>query len=59
MRKNYSQVRKQRELAKKARQQEKQERRSARLGATGPAPATETPEAEPVTGSDGTVRGAS
>lgn len=59
MRKNYSQVRKQRELAKKARQQEKQERRSARLSGTGPDPAAATPEADPVTASDGTVRGAS
>jgi hypothetical protein len=31
MRKNYGQVRRQRELAKKARQQEKQQRRTARL----------------------------
>ncbi len=33
MRKNYHQVRKQRELAKKVRQQEKQQRRTARLSA--------------------------
>lgn len=31
MRKNYNQVRRQRELAKKVRQQEKQQRRAARL----------------------------
>lgn len=59
MRKNYSQVRKQRELAKKARQQEKQERRSARLAGAAPDPAAATPEADPITVSDGTLRGAS
>jgi hypothetical protein len=33
--KNYHQARKQKELARKARQQEKQQRRSARLSAAG------------------------
>jgi hypothetical protein len=45
--KNYHQARKQRELTRKARQQEKQQRRSARPGITGQnAPAT-APVAEP------------
>ena len=35
MRKNYHQARKQKELARKARQQEKQQRRAARPNATG------------------------
>ena len=35
MAKNYHQARKQKELARKARQQEKQQRRSARLSAAG------------------------
>lgn len=39
MRKNYRQVRKQRELAKKVRQDEKEQRRAARLNATAPAAA--------------------
>lgn len=59
MRKNYRQVRKQRELAKKVRQQEKQERRTARLNAAAPAPAAAAPEGDPVAASDATVDGAS
>ena len=55
MRKNYHQVRKQRELAKKVRQQEKQQRRTARLGAATPT-AVETPESDPATVSDALVR---
>ncbi len=43
---NYHQARKQKELARKARQQEKQQRRSARLGARG-----ESPEASQLEGS--------
>jgi hypothetical protein len=48
MRKNYHQVRKQRELARKTRQQEKEQRRSARQN-----PATENPAA--VAPEDGSV----
>ena len=59
MRKNYNQVRKQRELAKKARQQEKQQRRTARLSAAAPTPAVAASEADPVVASDAIVRGAS
>jgi len=49
MRKNYSQVRRQRELAKKVRQQEKQQRRTARLtpAAATADPATPQDEAAP------------
>jgi hypothetical protein len=59
MRKNYHQVRKQRELAKKVRQQEKQQRRMARLSAAAPAPAVEASESDPVPASETIVRGAS
>jgi hypothetical protein len=59
MRKNYQQVRKQKELAKKVRQQEKQQRRTARLNAAAPAPAVGAAESDPVTASDAIVRGAS
>ena len=59
MRKNYQQVRKQRELAKKVRQQEKQQRRTARLSAAAPAPAAGASESEPVAASDAIVRVAS
>ncbi|HVN45512.1 MAG TPA: hypothetical protein VMT66_09665 [Steroidobacteraceae bacterium] len=59
MRKNYHQVRKQRELAKKARQQEKQQRRSARLSEAAPAPAVEAPESDPAAAFDAIVRGTS
>jgi hypothetical protein len=58
MRKNYHQVRKQRELAKKVRQQEKQQRRTARLGAAA-SPTVEAPESDPVAASDALVRGTS
>jgi hypothetical protein len=44
MRKNYQQVRKQKEQARKVRQQEKEQRRSARLGAAAPAETGTTPE---------------
>ena len=54
MPKNYHQARKQKELARKARQQEKQQRRSARLSTGGEnAPAT-TPAAESVAPRDPT-----
>lgn len=46
MRKNYRQARKQRELAKKVRHEEKQQRRTARLGAVAPAAAAS--EGDPV-----------
>ena len=59
MRKNYHQVRKQKELAKKVRQQEKQQRRTARLSAAAPAPAVGASESDPVVASDAIVRGAS
>jgi hypothetical protein len=52
MRKNYRQVRKQKELAKKVRHEEKQQRRTARLSATSPTPAVEPSEGEPVAASD-------
>lgn len=56
MRKNYQQVRKQRELAKKVRQQEKQQRRTARLSAAAPAPAAGASESDPVAAADAIVR---
>jgi hypothetical protein len=56
MRKNYQQVRKQRELAKKARQQEKQQRRTARLSTAAPAPAAGASESDPVAAPDAVVR---
>ena len=59
MRKNYQQVRKQKELAKKVRQQEKQQRRTARLNAAAPDSDVGTSESDPVTASEATVRGAS
>ena len=58
MRKNYHQVRKQRELAKKVRQQEKQQRRAARLGAEAATPAVAAPEGDPVAAPDATGRDA-
>ena len=42
-RKNYHQVKKQKELSRKARQQEKQQRRTARPNAAEPAPAVAAP----------------
>jgi hypothetical protein len=59
MRKNYHQVRKQKELAKKARQQEKQQRRTARLNGATPATAVDAAESDPVAASEAIVRGAS
>jgi hypothetical protein len=58
MRKNYHQVRKQRELTRKVRQQEKQQRRSARLSAAAETPAVATPEDGSVPAPDTTLRGA-
>jgi len=49
MRKNYSQVRRQKELAKKVRQQERQQRRTARLTTAAAAGNPVAPEAEPGT----------
>jgi hypothetical protein len=59
MRKNYHQVRKQRELAKKVRLQEKQQRRMARISAPAPTPAAAAPEDDSVVAPDPMVRGAS
>jgi hypothetical protein len=59
MRKNYHQARKQRELSRKVRQQEKQQRRTARLSAATPASAVGAAESDPVAASDATVRGTS
>jgi hypothetical protein len=58
MRKNYQQVRKQKELAKRARQQEKQQRRTARLNAAAPAPVAGAAESDSVAPSAAIVRGA-
>jgi hypothetical protein len=52
MRKNYHQVRKQKELAKKVRQQEKQQRRMARVSAVAPGPTVAASEGDPVAASD-------
>lgn len=59
MPKNYRQARKQREFAKKARQEEKQQRRTARLGAAAPAPDAAAPDGNPVAAPDATGRGTS
>jgi hypothetical protein len=59
MRKNYHQVRKQRELARKVRQQEKQERRTARLSTAAATPAAATPEDDSVAAPKPILRGAS
>jgi hypothetical protein len=59
MRKNYRQVRKQREQAKKVRQEEKQQRRTARLSVTSPAEATAAPEGDAVAAPDPILNGAS
>ena len=56
MRKNYQQVRKQKEQARKVRKQEKQERRAARLGTAAPTPAVEAPEGDPVAAPDAIAR---
>src|SRR5579864_6492856 len=49
MRKNYGQVRRQKELAKKVRQQEKQQRRTARLTTAAATEDPAAPEEEPAT----------
>jgi hypothetical protein len=59
MRKNYHQVRKQRELARKVRQQEKQQRRSARLSTPAATPAAAAPEDASVAIPEPVLRGAS
>jgi hypothetical protein len=62
MRKNYHQARKQKELARKVRQEEKQQRRTARVGAAEPAPAdgaAAAPEADAAPTPAATTRGAS
>jgi hypothetical protein len=59
MRKNYHQVRKQRELTRKARQQEKQQRRTARVSAAAATPAVVTPEDASVAAPEPILRGAS
>lgn len=58
MRKNYHQVRKQRELARKVRQQEKQQRRTARLSTAAATPAVATPEDDSVAPPEPILRGA-
>jgi hypothetical protein len=58
MRKNYHQVRKQRELARKVRQQEKQQRRSARLSAAAATPAVATPQDDSAAAPEPILRGA-
>ena len=57
MRKNYHQVRKQRELTRKVRQQEKQQRRKARVSAATATPAAADPEDDSVAAPDPIVRG--
>jgi hypothetical protein len=59
MRKNYHQVRKQREVARKVRQQEKQQRRMARTSAPAATPAAAGPEADSVVAPDPSEPGAS
>lgn len=59
MRKNYHQVRKQRELARKVRQQEKQQRRMARPSAGASSQIAATSEGDPVAASEEIVRGTS
>ena len=56
MRKNYRQVRKQRELAKKVRHEEKQQRRTARLSGLTPAPDVGASEGDSVAAPDATGR---
>jgi hypothetical protein len=58
MRKNYSQVRRQKELAKKVRQQERQQRRTARLTTAAAAGNPVAPEAELATAAKPIVRDA-
>jgi hypothetical protein len=52
MRKNYQQVRKQKELARKVRQQEKQHRRAARLTPEAATSGVEPAEGGPVADAD-------
>jgi hypothetical protein len=59
MRKNYNQVRRQRELAKKVRHQEKQQRRTARLTTAVATADPAAPEDEPATVAKPIVRDAS
>ena len=59
MRKNYGQVRRQRELAKKVRQQEKQQRRAARLTVGAPTADPPPPEDRSATMTKPIVRDAS
>ena len=59
MQKNYGQVRRQRELAKKARQEEKMQRRVARVSTAAPTADIATPEAEAAPLGKPTVRDAS
>jgi hypothetical protein len=59
MRKNYHQVRKQREVARKVRQQEKQQRRMARTSAPAAAPAAAAPGDDSVAAPDPSEPGAS
>lgn len=59
MRKNYRQARKQRELAKKVRQEEKQQRRTVRLGAAAPTPDVVASEGDSVAATDSTGSDAS
>ena len=59
MPKNYHQARKQRELAKKVRQQEKQQRRMARASVATATPAAAASGSDPVSVPDPIVRGAS
>jgi hypothetical protein len=56
MRKNYHQVRKQKELARKVRKEEKQQRRTARLSTAAPGPDTAAPEGEAVPAPDAITR---
>jgi hypothetical protein len=56
-RKNYQQMRKQKELAKKLRQQEKQQRRTARTDVTTPAGNSDNAEAGPAATSESGLRG--
>ena len=59
MHKNYGQVRRQRELAKKARQEEKMQRRVARVSTAAATADIATPEAEAAPLGKPTVRDAS
>ena len=56
MPKNYRQARKQRELAKKVRHEEKQQRRTARLGGPAPTPSAGASEGDSVAAPGATGR---